>query len=97
MGATPDLPYQTIIREYRGAESVARGLAAIDAERLAEQGWRVESEELEDVTKRAGCVVALLDLALDTIGFGRWGEEKKYVLRVTYARGKPSDPEPSAK
>ena len=92
-----DLPYQTIIREYRGAESVARGLAAIDTERLAEQGWRAESEELAEVTKEAGCAVTLLDLALDIFGCGVLGEEKKYVLRVTYALGKPSDPEPPSK
>ena len=97
MGATPALPYQTIMREYRGTESVARGLAAIDAERLAEQGWRVENEELEDVTKEAGCAVTLLDFALDIFGCGGQGEEKKYVLRVTYALGKPSDPKPPAK
>ena len=93
MGPTPDLPPQTIVREYRGTESVARGLAAIDAERLAEQGWRVESEELEDVTKEPGCAVTLFDFALDILGHGGRGDEKKCVLRVTYALGKPSDPE----
>ena len=84
MDDPPSLPYQTIVREYKGTESVARGLAAIDAERLAERGWQVESTSWLDKTKERGCVVTLIQLAFLHYTIP---SEEKHVIRVRYALG----------
>jgi hypothetical protein len=90
VGEVLDLPYQTIVREYRGTKRVAQELAAIDAERLAERGWQVQSSELT-ARSEGGCAWSLLQLLL----FRYWFyDETRYVLTVTYALV-PEEPQPA--
>ncbi len=84
MEDVPGLPYQTIVREYEGNEAMSRLYAANDAERLAEQGWRVLYTSRVETTKESGCLSTLLQLALFHYTLPK---EKRYVIRVTYALG----------